>query len=84
MNACEAGVALAPDQFTRVKRSNDKQKQGCLAFNRLHHQEGDRVNIPAADLSGEMAVDQCEDGQQNSDRPEGYLARNIGDAHPRQ
>ena len=75
VDAVEAGVALAPDEFGGVQRGNDEEEQRGGAFDRLQHQIGHGPDIAAGNAAGEVAVVDRERNQQSDDAPERDLAR---------
>jgi hypothetical protein len=55
VNAVEAVVALAPDEFGGIEPRDDIEEQGRAALDRLQHQIGHGPDVLAIDPTGESS-----------------------------
>jgi hypothetical protein len=80
VDAGEACVALAPDEFGCVEGSDDVQEDYGAAFNGLQHEIGDGPDDFAAHPAGEVAAVESECGHEEEDSPEGNFVNDVRDA----
>ena len=84
MDLIETNVAIDPDEFARVDRADNKEKQERRSLQNLNHQVGDRPDVDIVLLAGEVAAQKRVYHHDEDDRPENDGARNPGKSQPSQ
>ncbi len=84
VDAVEMGVALAPDEFSGVKRGDDVEEESGRAFDGLEHEVGDGPDVATGEATGEVAVVDGEGDEESGERPERNFAEDVGEAKRRE